>query len=127
MADWDTIRARLEQGTYTGWLANDIRAALQRIEELERALKSADESIERNKRDRDEWRDTAQSEMAGRRAAEANLERVVEATDRVLTEAGMQAHKHGCANRVMRPARWDEFQPCAGCAAEAALAAAKGE
>ena len=57
---------------------------------------------------------------------EAKLAAVVEALDRVLTESGLQAHKHGCPNRVMRPAQWDQFKPCAGCQAEAALAQAKG-
>lgn len=47
--------------------------------------------------------------------------RLKEALRRVLTEAGMQAHKHGCPNRLVRPARWDEHRPCAGCEAEAAL------
>lgn len=45
------------------------------------------------------------------------------ALNRVLTEAGLQAHKHGCLNRLARPARWDEFAPCAGCQGVAALAA----
>ena len=39
----------------------------------------------------------------------------------VLTETGLQAHKHGCPERMRRPAQWDQTLPCAGCAAEAAL------
>lgn len=41
----------------------------------------------------------------------------------VLTETGLQAHKHGCPERLRRPAQWDQTLPCAGCAAEAALSA----
>jgi hypothetical protein len=39
----------------------------------------------------------------------------------VLLEAGMQAHKHGCPNRLHRPAKWDDRRPCAGCRAEEVL------
>ena len=39
----------------------------------------------------------------------------------VLIETGLQAHKHGCPERLRRPAQWDQTLPCAGCAAEAAL------
>lgn len=50
------------------------------------------------------------------------LDEVREALEAVLTEAGMQAHKHGCPQRLKRPAKWDESKPCAGCKAESALA-----
>lgn len=49
------------------------------------------------------------------------VERLREALGRVLTEAGLQAHKHGCANKIARPAQWDARLPCAGCQAESAL------
>lgn len=52
---------------------------------------------------------------------QAEVERLREALGRVLTEAGLQAHKHGCANKIARPAQWDARLPCAGCQAESAL------
>ena len=67
-------------------------------------------------------RDVARAEVARLEGASVHDPgRLKEALRRVLTEAGMQAHKHGCPNRLVRPARWDEHRPCAGCEAEAAL------
>lgn len=51
----------------------------------------------------------------------SEVARLREAPGRVLTEAGLQAHKHGCANKIARPAQWDARLPCAGCQAESAL------
>ena len=60
--------------------------------------------------------------------AEAKLAKLVEVLDRVLTEAGIQAHKVGCPNKLMRLRLSSSTNnPCPACDAEAALAAAKGE
>ena len=55
------------------------------------------------------------------KALRAEVERLRAALGRVLTEAGLQAHKHGCADKLARPAQWDARLPCAGCQAESAL------
>lgn len=87
-----------------------VRDLVEQVEELERAPRCCADTIPPGCR-------TCRCADA----AEAKLARCVEALRRVLTEAGMQAHKHGCPNRLVRPARWDEHRPCAGCEAEAAL------
>ena len=51
----------------------------------------------------------------------AKVQRLTGVLGLVLTETGLQAHKHGCPERLRRPAQWDQTLPCAGCAAEAAL------
>ena len=53
----------------------------------------------------------------------AKVQRLTGVLGLVLTETGLQAHKHGCPERLRRPAQWDQTLPCAGCAAEAALSA----
>ena len=55
------------------------------------------------------------------RAALGEIRRLRGVLGLVLTETGLQAHKHGCPERLRRPAQWDQTLPCAGCAAEAAL------
>jgi hypothetical protein len=54
---------------------------------------------------------------------EPGPDEIAAALVRVLVEAGMQAHKHGCENRLVRPAQWYEDKPCAGCEAEQVLRA----
>jgi DNA repair exonuclease SbcCD ATPase subunit len=61
----------------------------KRVEELEKGLKATADHRARVEAERDEWRDTARSEMAGRRAAEAEVKRLreSEAEYRRLTDA----------------------------------------
>lgn len=59
--------------------------------------------------------------------AEAEVQRLRAVLERVLTEAGIQTHKHGCPNRLIHKAQWDEHKPCAGCEAEYALLRGGGE
>lgn len=80
---------------------SELRRLRQRVEELEseRAAEAELAKLEHDwqirydrlwdeaeaiRLERDEWRDTAQSEMAGRRAAEAKLAKVVEAGDAIV-------------------------------------------
>lgn len=69
--------------------------------------------------DRDTWRRLC-------REAQAEVDLLRGLLDAVLFEAGLQAHSIGCENRLIRTRR-GTVGPCRGCAAEAALAAAKGE
>jgi hypothetical protein len=60
------------------------------------------------------------------RAAEARLREVEEALLRVLTEAGLQAHRVGCPNRLMRTRlTCSTTDPCPACDAEALVGEVK--
>lgn len=129
--DWPEVKARLEQYVHESCLpvsVSDLRAALQRVWELER-LEVTDVAgwaarAEAAERERDEARQLAEAraeslEAAMSEAAEyrAKLAKVVEA----LIRAEEWMSDKGCDCGA------DEPGMCALCVAEAALVAAKGE
>ena len=132
--DWPEVKARLEQYVHESCLpvrVSDLRAALQRVEELER-LEVTDVAgwaarAEAAERERDEARQLAEAraeslEAAMSEAAEyrAKLARVMEALSEYVSEDAAFAEDHLlCGGDCDWSARHKR--------ARAALAAAKGE
>ena len=119
--DWETARRWLEIMAKNVFDPNQPAyiVVLQRVEELEAALKLGAEAYVAALPDAST--DAMTDLTIERNALRHENERLREALGRVLTEAGLQAHKHGCANKIARPAQWDARLPCAGCQAESAL------
>ncbi len=96
-----------------------IAAALRRIEELESETERLKTEYTRVSGPHRYWQDRAEQ-------AEAWLARMMEMLERTLIEAGLQAHKVGCPNRLMRVRLISSTGDlCPACDAEAILAAAQ--
>lgn len=94
----------------------ELAEALASETALEAEVKRLTALLDVSERKLGEWRDRG-----------AEVQRLRAVLERVLTEAGIQTHKHGCPNRLIHKAQWDEHKPCAGCEAEYALLRGGGE
>lgn len=111
----DKARAEVER------LRKDLGATRDELRTMSGDCERAEAEIERLKQDLADIVENDEGQRGEVARLSAEVERLREALGRVLTEAGLQAHKHGCANKIARPAQWDARLPCAGCQAESAL------